>query len=371
MKILYLSTERGWHGGEEQLRLLVQAARDAGHDCRVAARSGGEFARRMGEAGFAIDSVVGNVRGPRAAWRVRRTIRWFRPHLLHANDPHALALMNLAAWGLPRADQGGPLRVAARRVLFPIRSTGKYERCDRVVCVSRAIAQVCRESGLPDSLLSVVHDGVNPTRMQTGDASRGRAALGLSPDTPLILCVAQLAAYKGHRYLVDAWAAVRKRHPNAALVLAGDGPLRDGLQQQIDALALGDSVRLLGYRSDVPDLVQACDLFVLASPEEGLGTSVLDAMFAERPVVGADAGGIPEMVRDDAGVECGWLAAPRDADSLAECLHDALSRPDERRYRAQLGRTRAASDFSADVMAGRTLALYDELTAARQPEVSQ
>ncbi|MAT70490.1 MAG: hypothetical protein CMJ58_13310 [Planctomycetaceae bacterium] len=358
MKILLLSTERGWHGGEEQLRLLVEAAQAAGHECRVAARAGGQFARRMCEAGVAVDELAGNVRGPRAAWRVRRILRWFRPQVVHANDPHGLSLMNLACWGLPRAGQGGPLRIAARRTLFPIRSTSKYRRCDRVVCVSRAIAQICRESGLPESLLAVVHDGVDPTRMESGDRERGRAALELAAQQPLVLCVAQLAAYKGHRYLIDAWSTVRRHHPAAVLALAGDGPLRTGLAQQVEALRLGDTVRLLGYRNDVPDLVQACDLFVLASPEEGLGTSVLDAMFAERAVVGADAGGIPEMLRDDDGVESGWLAAPRDADSLAACLCSALADPAERQRRAAAGRERAWAAFTADTMAQRTLQLF-------------
>ncbi|MCA9236450.1 MAG: glycosyltransferase [Planctomycetales bacterium] len=365
MKLYFLSTERGWHGGEEQLRLLIEAARAAGHECRIAARAGGAFATRMQEAGFTVDRLAGNVRGPRSAWRVRRAVRWFRPQTLHANDPHALSLMNLAAWGLPRAARGGPLRIAARRVLFPIRSTGKYAACDRVICVSHAIAQVCRDSGLPDHLLAVVHDGVDPARMAAGDAARGRAALGLAADVPLVLCVAQLAAYKGHRYLLDAWPAVRTAHPAAVLALAGDGPLRAELQQQAAALGVGDSVRLLGYRNDVPDLVQACDLFALASPEEGLGTSVLDAMFAQRAVVGANAGGIPEMLADDAGGQCGWLATPRDAAALTQAITAALSDAGERQRRAELGFIRAGAEFTAAVMASRTLRLYDQLLATQ------
>ena len=365
MKLFYVSTERGWHGGEEQLRLLVEGARSAGHECLVAARGCGKFAPRMRRAGLPIVELPDRVRDPRGAIRLRRAARDFRPDVIHANDPHAVSLTNVACWGLPRVDRGGPVRIASRRVLFPIRSPGKYRRCDRIACVSHAIAELCVAGRLAAELLTVVHDGVDPARMTTGDAAQGRAALGLPNDAPLVLCVAQLSAYKGHRYLLDAWPTVRAAFPAAVLALAGDGPLRSDLESQARALGVADSIRFLGYRTDVPDLVQACDLFVLASPEEGLGTSVLDAMFAERPVVGADAGGIPEMLRDDAGVECGWLVAARDPRALARGLSAALSDAAERRRRAALGRSRAEQEFAAATMIARTLALYESLLGRR------
>lgn len=357
MKLLYLSTERTWHGGEEQLRLLMAESRAAGHKCHAAARQGSEFALRMNEAGYSVYELSRGGRTPRALWRLRRHIRNYRPDVVHANDSHAVVLMRLATWGMR-----GMIRIASRRVLFPIHSTGKYVRgCDRVICVSRAIAEVCRSSGIPESQLVVVHDGVDPARVIVGDAARARRSLDLPPEAELVLCVAQLAPYKGHVYLLEAWKRVAQERPRAVLALAGDGPLRDSLSEQIASSGLADSVRLLGYRRDVPDLIAAADLFALASPEEGLGSSVLDAMFAGRAVVGADAGGIPEMLRDDAGRECGWLAAPRDGDSLAEAMLTALGDPEERRRRIERASAWAACEFSARQMAERTLGAYEEL----------
>ncbi len=363
VKLLYISTERGWHGGEEQFRQLAEHARAAGHDVRIAARASGEFAQRMSAARFGVTELAGSVRGPRAAWRVRQIVRAFHPAVVHSNEPHGLSLVNLSLVGVGRHERGGPLRIAHRRVLFPVRAPGKYRRCDQVLCVSRAIAEVCRTSGLPSERLTVLHEGVDPARMCGGDAGRGREALGLSPDVPLVLCVAQLAEYKGHRYLLGAWPAVRAAHPHAVLVLAGDGPLRSALEAQVANLGLADAVRFLGYRTDVPDLIQACDLFVLASPEEGLGTSVLDAMFAKRAVIGADAGGIPEMLRDEAGDEHGWLVPARDPAALATAINVALADPAERARRAAAGRRRAEQEFTASIMATKTLALYERLLA--------
>jgi glycosyltransferase involved in cell wall biosynthesis len=107
--------------------------------------------------------------------------------------------------------------------------------------------------------------------------------------------------------------------------------------------------------------VQACNVFVLASPEEGLGTSVLDAMFADRPIVAADAGGIPEMLHDDAGAVCGWLAAPRDPDSLARGIKEALASPDQSARRAAIAKSWALREFTAATMVQRTLDVYAEL----------
>ena len=179
---------------------------------------------------------------------------------------------------------------------------------------------------------------------------------------PLVLCVGQLAEYKGHRYLVEAMAEVVWQHPNTVLALAGDGPLLEPLRQQVEELGLDGSVRLLGYRTDVPDLVQACDLYVLASVAEGLGTSVLDAMLAEVPVVGADAGGIPEMLAaTDDSPPAGWLVPPRDPAALAAAIAEAIGSPELREQTAATGKRRAESGFTADHMVRKMLAVYEEL----------
>jgi glycosyltransferase involved in cell wall biosynthesis len=214
-------------------------------------------------------------------------------------------------------------------------------------------------------MLSVVHEGTDPRRMSGGDARRGRASLGLAEDVPLVLCVAQLADYKGHRYLLDAVPAVLKAHPRTIFALAGDGPLRNVLMAQARSLAVEPAVRFLGYRNDVPDLIQACNTFVLASTQEGLGTSVMDAMFAARPVVAAAAGGIPEMLRNNTGQLCGWLVDAGDAHALAGGLVECLSSPRERERRVELALAWANNHFTASRMLRETIESYSEILSSR------
>ena len=358
MNTLLISTERTWHGGEEQLLQLARGISRAEVSCWVAARRGGVVASRFQQQGFAVIPLRGNVRGPQAAWQVRAATRSRSLEVLFANDPHALSLMRLATWGLPRP----PVQVATRRVLFPIRSPRKYsERVDAVVCVSHAIAAVCREAGIPAQRLHVIHDGVDPQRVAAGDGAAGRASLQLASNVPLVVCVAALVPCKGHRYLLEAWPAVRRALPEAMLALAGDGPLRKELELLSAQLGLQDSVHWLGYRNDVPDLLQACDLVVLPSPEEGLGSSVLDGLFAHKPVVAARAGGLPEILETPAGELGGWLVPPADSTSLAEAIVEALTNRAEAERRATIGKAWAHQEFTSARMTARTLALFAEL----------
>jgi L-malate glycosyltransferase len=357
VKLMFVSSEKNWHGGEEQLWLLVEGAARAGHQCKVAARQKSLVVQRFVAAGVEVLELPRKVRGLRSIWRLRRELRSFRPDVVHANDPHALSLQRTSTWGLRI-----PARVCSRRVLFPIVGTRKYRAgCEQMICVSQAVAALCERSGLPAEMLKVVHDGVDPARMRAGNAARGRAVLVLADHVPLLLCVAQLTMYKGHRHLVEAMPAILAANPRAMLALAGDGVLRDDLAKQTRSLGVESAVRFLGYRSDVPDLLQACDVFVMPSQREGLGSSVLDAMFAERAVVGADAGGIPEMLRDGAGQDCGWLVNARDPAALARGVNEALASCKERANRVALAKQWAETEFVAANMVRRTLKVYAEM----------
>jgi glycosyltransferase involved in cell wall biosynthesis len=357
--IVVVSTERGWGGGEEQARLLACGLRQRGHACVVFARDGGLFAERMIELGFEVVRFQGKGRRPDSLWSVRQNLRRIRPDVLHFNDSHALTAAGIASLG-----QRIPARVASRRVIFPIRSSLPYRGlADRVFCVSQAVAEVCVAGGVPRGHIRVVYDGVDPSRVAAGDRARGRRSLGLDDQDFLLLTVAKLTDCKGHAYLLDALPAVVQRFPRVRAVLAGDGELADALAAHVRRLGLESQVRFVGYRQDVPDLLQAADLFVLPSHTEGLCSTLIDAMLAAKPIVTTTAGGIPEVVGDSGcREECAaWSAPPRDPAALAAAMVQALEAPDERRRRGEAGRARAERCFTADHMIDATLAAYAEI----------
>ncbi len=336
-----------------------------GHACRFVARRDGVLVERALSRGLPVLTISGRGRRPASLWRIRRELRSFRPHVLHYNDPHAMHAAGVASLGLPI-----PLRIAARRVDFPLRSAMPYRMfCDGVVCVSQAVRRMCAAAGLPPGRLPVVHDGVDPLRMGQADAVRGRALLGIEPHVPLLLTVAKLTDHKGHRYLLDALPHVLQQYPNAVLALAGEGPQRDALTAQVRQLNLVDHVRFLGYRPEIPDLLAAADLLVVPSWLEGLCSSIIDAMFLGCPVVATRAGGIPDLLEgsDSPSQSAGWLVPPRDAAALSAAIREALQSPHLRQQFARRARQRAESQFRASVMVDRTLDAYRRLMRLRQP----
>jgi L-malate glycosyltransferase len=381
--VALVSTQRRWHGGEEQARLLALGLRRRGGRCVVMARRDGLFAERMAAEGFEVVAFPGGGRGPRAVWQMRRALRRLRPDVLHYNDAHAIVGAGLAAWRLKELNE--TVRVAARRVDFSIRSARTYRWfCDRVICVSHAVADVCLAGGIPETMLRVVHDGVDPERVRQGDRRRGRQSLGLADDQTLLLTVAKLTDHKGHRFLLDAMPEVVQNIPGVVLALAGDGELRASLEEQAERLGVSSHIRFLGYRDDVPDLIHATDLFVLPSHKEGLCSTLIDVMLARRPIVATIAGGIPDLLGDwvarpeerrvwamvnppspptplpqaGEGSPVAHLVPPRDPAALARAILHALASPDECAALQQQAYLRAQEQFTADCMVRDTLSAY-------------
>ncbi len=356
LTIVHISSQKGWRGGEAQIRLLAQGQRARGHRCVVLARAGGALAQRMTREGFAVKLYHGRATGLRAFRHIRWALRRLTPDVVHFHDAQALAGGGLAALAL-----GIPARVATRRVDFPIRSAWKYRRlCDVVIAVSRAIKRVCVARGLRAENIRVVHEGV--TRGGWGDRARGRRALGLTDDEVLLLCAAALTDHKGHTYLLKALPEVCRRHPMLRVALAGDGELRQPLEMETRALGLERQVRFLGFRDDIADLLRAADLFVMPSHLEGLCTSLMDAMFARLAIVCTTAGGMPEVV-EAVGAECepvAFVCPPRDPDGLARALLAALDSPARRAKLVDRAERRAARLFIADVMVAGNLAVYQD-----------
>lgn len=361
MRIVFVSTGKVWRGGEEQERLLVHGLTQRGHRCSILARWGGAYAQRMSREGARVVTFGGRGISPAAWWTIRRHLVRERPDVVHYDDPQAMVAAGLAGIGLGPSRLSNPCRIGVRRVDFPVRSPMAYRQfCDRVICVSEGVREVALRSRLPSQLLEVVPDGVDPNRVVTGDRERGRRSLGVRNDEQVLLVVAALTDHKGHHYLLDALPDVVRRFPGVRLFLAGDGELRGTLERQVAALGLAARVTLLGFRADIPDLLRAADLFVLPSKMEGMGSTLLDAMFARLPIVTTGAGGIPEVVGARPGEPCetAWIVPPCDSAALAAAIRDALGAEEVRRRRAEMALERAHRCFTADVMVERTLAVF-------------
>ncbi len=364
MRILHVDTARGWRGGQNQVLLTALGMAARGHTVAIACRNGGALEARGRAAGLdMLGMPFSGDLAPRAMLALRGLTARFGPDIVQLHDPHAL---------IPGLLSGAKRRLATRRVDFPLRgplSRLKYSACERTLAVSRRIAAVLAESGVPEERIRVVYEGVPDRRAVPG----GRAALramGAPEDAFVIGNVAALVDHKDHATLLRALALAILRVPKLFLFVLGEGEERGRLEALARDLGITANCRFTGFREDVDRLLPAFDVFCLSSHMEGLGTSLLDAMCFARPIVATAAGGIPEAVED--GVN-GRLVKPRSPEAMAEVFVELVTQEDARNRYGAAGRRTFESRFSADRMVDGTLRAYaeSEASVSRVPSMSE
>ncbi len=353
MRVLHVDTARGWRGGQNQVLLSARGMAERGHAVLLACQKGGALSERASREALPVLPLrfAGDL-SPAALAGLRGAVRRFRPDALQLHDPHAVLPGLFAAAGAVRC-------VATRRVDFALGgpfSRWKYARCQRVIAVSRGIAEVLERSGLPAGRLRVVYEGV-PDRPPLPGGREALLALGVPRDALIVGNVAALVDHKDHVTLLHAAAKAFARSPTAFLVIVGEGELRPSLLALAGRLGIAARCLFLGFRTDLDKLIPAFDVFCLSSHLEGLGTSLLDAMCFARPIVATAAGGIPEAVADQVN---GRLVPVRDAEALAGALVEVLESPERAAAWGAAGRRAFAERFSDGRMVEETLRVLGE-----------
>jgi glycosyltransferase involved in cell wall biosynthesis len=317
-----------------------------------------EAAKGLGVTVYAVPRVTDRNFAIRLPGLVHAVSR-FRPAVFHAQLNWPLAckfgLLSAALLGVPAVLATVHLYIGdfmSRSVRCQLRAVSRGVH--RYLAVSGHVRERLAALGVPAAKLRVVRNGVDPGRFEQPVAHVFRSELAGNTRRPIVLTVARLAPQKGLEFLLRAAAML----PEATFVIAGDGPARSILAAQAESAGLADRVRFLGSRRDVPDLLAACDVFVLPSLIEGLPLSVLEAMAAARPVVATRVPGTDETVVDG---ETGMLVPPRDPEALAHAIRSVLSDPERASRFGSAGRARVLGDFSTRRMVSAVEQQYEEL----------
>ncbi|PCJ60823.1 MAG: hypothetical protein COA73_07940 [Candidatus Hydrogenedentota bacterium] len=355
--VLHIDEQTGWRGGEQQVSYLINGLAQRGHNVYLAGRPGSEIITRPHFSAEITPFPIPlrNEMDMGSVLQLARIIKEHRIDIIHAHTSHSHTLACLAKkW----ARQGKVL--VSRRVDFPPKqdpiNRWKYALPDRYVAISSAIRDVLIRSGVNEDKIRLVHSAINPSRFQVD--ALDRAAIGIPEDAVLLGNVAALVGHKDQDTLIRAMAYVVKRIPNAHLVIAGEGKLRGTLENLIAELGLETYIHLLGYRNDIPQILQALDIFVMSSKEEGLGTSVLDAMACRKPVVATAAGGIPEMVIHE---ETGLLVPKQQPEALADAILRLIEDSDLQLRLAEKGWEKLNREFTIEKMVDGNESVYEEL----------
>jgi glycosyltransferase involved in cell wall biosynthesis len=277
----------------------------------------------------------------------------------HLSSPgEALPALAAARWGGARrlvTTEHAPAWFPLERFYSRTAKRAAAHALHAVVAVCEADARLLRERfGLPAALVHVIPNGVDPIGdLPPRDAAR--AALGIAAGSFVVGCAGALEIKKGVFDLLEALR--RLGRPGVLLALAGEGSQREALQRQ--AAQAGVPLVMPGHVRDLPGFLAALDLYALASRQEAMPLSLLQAMMAGLPIVATRVGGVPEAL-DGAGV----LVEPSDPGALASALACLAADPSRAADLGSRARGIARSRFTSARMADRVEALYDALLAA-------
>ena len=232
---------------------------------------------------------------------------------------------------------------------------------DRIICLtSQEIEQYLDVHIGSRGQYTCVCNGIDldAFEQERGDRGTIREEFGFSDEDVVCVTVGRLVPVKAQADLLEALATARQYVPSLKLLVVGDGELRDDLEAQRHQLGLTTSVKLAGWREDIPRLLDACDVFVLTSLNEGLGLVLVEAMAKKLPVIATAVGGVPEVVDD--GVT-GVLLPAGDVGSIAKAIQDLAADPELRASMGGAGHARAHELFSLNQAVRNTEAIYREL----------
>jgi glycosyltransferase involved in cell wall biosynthesis len=225
-------------------------------------------------------------------------------------------------------------------------------RAGRVLCVSDSVADVERACGVPERLIEVVPNGVHLNAAWPRGASR--AELGIEGRSFTVGIVGRLRPEKAHEVLLEAIGELARSGRDVRLCIVGDGPRRADLQLLAGKLGIASRVSWAGERRDAATLASAFDVAVVCSHWEGLPLAALEAMAAGVPLVATAVGGLPDLLRDDAGT----LVKPADPSALSDAIRRLLDDPSARDRIASAGRERVAELYGFDGMVRRIQDTY-------------
>ncbi|MDY0045850.1 MAG: TIGR03088 family PEP-CTERM/XrtA system glycosyltransferase [Thauera propionica] len=307
--------------------------------------------------------------------RLYRLFRTHRPAVVHTRNLAALEAI-VPAWAA-----GVPVRVHGEhgwdvsdphgtRRKFQVLRRAYSPFVQRYVALSGQIERYLVDRvGIPAQRVERICNGVDTERFQPG-AAAGRAPLAGSPfnDTDAIVVgtVGRLQAVKDQLNLVRALAVARERGgatgEKLRLAIAGDGPLRPAVEEEIRRHRLSDAVWLAGERRDVPEVMRGFDVFALPSKAEGISNTILEAMSSGLPVVATAVGGNAELVSES---KTGALVPAEDPAAMADALLCYASDAALRHRHGQAGRLKVEQSFSLAGMVARYTDLYERLLRQR------
>ena len=376
LRILHVIGGGEYGGAEQHILNLLSTFPTEKVEAAVVCFYDSAFAEQLRKAGIQVISLDQYGRFDlRLFSGLKRTFFDYKPDIIHTHGVKANFFSRIAARGICqvllttvhsnlRFDYVNPLAYTIVSIME--RTTRLWN--SHYIAVSGALGDILQKDGIPARSISVIYNGldIEPFR-RTENIGQHRASLhaewGIAADEYVFGCVARLVPVKGLSYLLEAFsrflqdeAASDKKY---RLVLVGDGPERESLQQLARSLQIEARVTFAGFRRDIPACLHAFDSFVHSSIYEGLGYTIIEAMAAGIPVAATNVGGVKEFVNPNS---TGLLVEPANSELLAKAMKTLAVDTQLCEKMTQEALRLVENTFTIEQMAEKTLALYHQLT---------
>ncbi|MFA5864841.1 MAG: GT4 family glycosyltransferase PelF [Phycisphaerae bacterium] len=300
----------------------------------------------------------------RQIFRIGKIIRSFNPQVIHCHQYTPFFYGSLASlWtrkgrivftehGRHFPDAVGWKRQMVNRFLS--------RKADRITAVCKFTRdRLIKNEALPENRIEIIYNGVDLSRFETiSDRQEARTRLGLPADSRIVVQVGTFRAVKDQASAINAFRIVHEHDADAILVFVGDGPDLPSCRKLAEQLGLGEAVRFLGQREDIPEILSSADVMLMTSLSEAHSVSLLEAMARRLPIVATNVGGIPETLVNH---ETGLLVEAKDVQGIANALLQLLRNPDLRTRMGQAGYDRVQKYFQQSQMHQRYLKIYRDL----------
>ncbi len=368
-KILFITSQPGptLTGADRMLSQLADRAEDQGWTVFIAAPKSSMLHSKYSGTHISLINID-LTPTPGGVGSTRRAIHDIDPDVVHANSIYPLAFLRAlgclkrnpatAASVLVDPSSSHPLAVKrfkglvnfARNLIARIES----KNIDRIFTLSPILEKRLHALGVRGHIV-VSSSGVDISGLESNSSEGIQVPEGY----PIIsTAVGQLERLKGVEYLIGAFAKVQADYPNAQLLIAGSGSLKESLRGQAEQLGVGNNIHFLGYLGNVAPLLANSDIYALPSLSEGINTSVLEAMALGRPVVATDAGGTRDIIED--GVT-GILVPPASVNPLAEAMLRLTNDKEAAKVMGQKGKQKVSDDFPKDGYSDVVFSEYSEM----------
>lgn len=358
MRILFINSIQMFAGGEIWMLRVLRALQQRGHEVWLVCRPHTELAERAAAAGIRVQLIAFRSDfDPLCILQLARFMRRQRIEIVLTNMDKELRNGGIAA------KLAGVRAVIPRRGIdYPLKNRWRYRFAYNVLAThvlanSHATKRALLQNApwLEEKRIEVIHNGIEHEAFVQSARHSFRVEWNIPTHAPVLGFVGQLDERKGLGVLLAAFELIHQRLPEARLVLAGEGPLREMIESEVHAKGWGGNVVLAGFVDDVAAVMQALDVLALPSYWEGFGIVIIEAMACSRPVITTNLSSMPEIVEDG---RTGYLIPPGEAQALAESALRLLQDRTLCERMGQAGRARAAQHFSHEVMMTRLEALF-------------